>query len=278
MLNNTQLKKEGAVFWDSNPCGGEWDSYQEFLDWYIHTEPEMFQILEPYNLINKKVLEIGIGQGPTINYLARAGHSMKGMDMSLQSIKEARAGAIELGHNDRVSFWQADAETLPLLEDYFDIVISIGVLHHTKDTQASIQEIYRILKPGGTALIMLYRSGNPKWWMVRILRGISSLVNFFSGEKQTLANKIRERQEENNAEGTALLELFGVPILKAFSNRQSRVFFREFSEVDISNYMAGFERMIDTLPFFTFFKSLLVWLDQKTQNLWGFYQVIEAKK
>lgn len=278
MSNDIQLKKDGKSFWDLNPCGGQWGSYEEFLNWYIDTEPEMFEILTPYDYTDKKIVEIGVGQGPTINYLARSGVSMQGMDISLQSIKEAQSGAMDLGHNDRVSFWQGDAEMLPLPENCYDMVISLGVLHHTKDTRASIQEIYRILKPNGTALVMLYRSGNPKWWMVRILRGMSSLVDFFSGERQTLAKKIRTKQEESNVEGTALLELFGVPVLKAFSNRQSKQFFQDFSKVNISNYMSGFERLVDILPFLKIFTPPLLWLDKATQQQWGFYQVIEAKK
>ena len=114
--------------------------------------------------------------------------------------------------------------------------------------------------------------------MTNLLRGYSWLTDKITGEKYTLANRLRARQQAGDPSGTALLELFGVPILKAFSNRQSRKMFSAFSNVKITNYSPGFHRLIDVLPFLRMFDPILAWLDQAGQNAWGFYQVIEAKK
>ena len=46
-----------------------------------------------------------------------------------------------------------DAENLPFKDNYFDIVYSWGVIHHSEDTEQVVKEIYRILKPGGHFLI-----------------------------------------------------------------------------------------------------------------------------
>jgi len=42
---------------------------------------------------------------------------------------------------------RADAERLPLADASFDAVYSFGVLHHTPDTQAAIDEVHRMLRP-----------------------------------------------------------------------------------------------------------------------------------
>lgn len=272
------IKLEGAEFWNANPCGGEWRSYREFMTWIQKTEPYVFDVLNSYDWRGKKVLEIGCGQGTTLNYLPSLGAEVSGMDMSIQSILGARAGATELGHKTKISLSQADAEKVPFVSSTYDVVISIGVLHHTVDTAGAVREIDRILKPGGQAIVMLYRSGNPKWWMTNLLRGYSWLADKISGEKYTLANRLRIRQQAGNPSGTALLELFGVPILKAFSNSQSRKMFSNFSSIKITNYSPGFLRLVDIVSFLKVFAPFLGWLDRVTQNTWGFYQVIEAKK
>jgi ubiquinone/menaquinone biosynthesis C-methylase UbiE len=278
MTTESTVKNDGAKFWDSNPCGGIWPTYRQFMAWIQNTEPYIFSVLRNIDWNGKRVVEVGCGQGTTLNFLPQFGAEIVGLDMSLQSIRSAKFGASEIGHADRTRLLQADAEHLPLQNGSFDIAISIGVLHHTSDTVRGIREIHRLLKPGGLAVIMLYRSGNPKWWMTRLLRAYSRVVDSVKGETYVLANRIRARQSTGSAAGTALLELFGVPILKAFSNSQSRKIFSDFSDIKIRNYQPGFLRLADILPVLRLFKKLLADLDRKTEDIWGFYQVIEARK
>ena len=48
------------------------------------------------------------------------------------------------------------SENLPIKDEVFDYVYSNGVLHHADDTNKCIDEIYRVLKKNGKAVIMLY--------------------------------------------------------------------------------------------------------------------------
>jgi ubiquinone/menaquinone biosynthesis C-methylase UbiE len=242
------------------------------------TEPYIFEILDKYDWKNKFVADVGCGQGTTLNYLVQFGASMVGLDMSYQSVSRSRAGAMDIGAANNVQVLQSDAERLPVRSNAFDAVICCGVLHHTADTAGGIEEIRRILKPGGVAIVMLYRSGNPKWWLTKLLRGLSQLADGFSGERGVIANRLRARMEPNQASGTALLELFGVPILKAFSNRQSLEMFAGYQTANITNWQAGFRRMIDILPPLRWVEPALKWIDVHMRETWGFYQVIEAVK
>ncbi len=277
-LKSITIKQEGVTFWDANPCGGSWTNYGAFMDWIRHTEPYIFDILDGYSWKGKRVVEVGCGQGTTLNYLPAFGADVYGLDMSIESIAQARSGAAELNQLASVHLLGSDAEKLPFKVESFDAAICVGVLHHTSDTAGGVHEIHRLLKPGGQAVIMLYRSGNPKWWVTKSLRGFARIVDFFSGKPNTLAERLRSRRDTNDVKGTALLELFGVPILNAFSNSEVRSMFGDFSEVRITNHQPGFQRLIDVLPFLRLIKPVLSWLDRKTSDLWGFYQVIEARK
>jgi len=50
----------------------------------------------------------------------------------------------------------ASALELPYEDERFDYAYSIGCLHHTGDIPRAVAEIRRVLKPGGTAVVMLY--------------------------------------------------------------------------------------------------------------------------
>ncbi|MFT3892217.1 MAG: hypothetical protein QM730_11335 [Anaerolineales bacterium] len=54
--------------------------------------------------------------------------------------------------------------------------------------------------------------------------------------------------------------------------------FADFQDVAITNQMPGFLRLVDILPFLKPVNGLLKSIDHATENLWGFYQVIEARK
>jgi ubiquinone/menaquinone biosynthesis C-methylase UbiE len=274
-MGDEPLKDAGREFWNSNPCGGQWASYREFMDWYRTVEPYMFETIARQSWQGRRVLEVGCGQGPLSNHLPSLGASMIGVDMSDASLRRAAEGRRELG-NHTLTLMQADAEKLPFADESFDAVVSFGVLHHTPDTDGSVQEVRRVLKPGGTATVMLYRTGNPKWWATALLRSWAQRRDRRAAE--SIADRSRKEHGVNDARGTALLELFGVPTLKAYSNREAREMFRGFSQVSITNTQPGFRRMADIIPALRLVRPLLGFIDRRFAGLWGFYQVIEARR
>jgi SAM-dependent methyltransferase len=272
-----RAKQAGREFWDANPCGGQWRSYAEFLEWYRRTEPYMFDVVDEYDWRGMRVLEVGCGQGPLLNHLPSRGAHMVGIDMSVASLRRSAAGAVELGWDARVRVTQADAERLPFAAGVFDAVVSFGVLHHTPDTAGSIRELRRVLRPGGRAVVMLYRSGTPKWFATRLLRGIGRLIDR-RGSKEALVDRTRSAHPVDDARGTALLELFGVPTLKAYSNREVRRMFDGFENVRVRNYQPGFRRLGDIAGTLRGLLPLLAAIDRVMQQPWGFYQVVYAER
>lgn len=103
---------------------------------------------------NKKLLEVGCGMGTDLLAFAKAGYSVSGIDLSDEHVKLARTCFNIYGHTGQIN--GGNAEALEFENDYFDNVFSLGVLHHTPDPQVAINEIYRVLKPGGRCFLMLY--------------------------------------------------------------------------------------------------------------------------
>jgi ubiquinone/menaquinone biosynthesis C-methylase UbiE len=71
-----------------------------------------------------------------------------GVDMTPAMIAKARRAAEESGI-DNVEFRPGYAETLPVEDGWADVVISNGVLNLVPDKSAALQEMARVLKPGG---------------------------------------------------------------------------------------------------------------------------------
>ena len=102
----------------------------------------------------KRILEVGCGVGIDLLRFAQAGAEVVGVDLSKVAIDLAR-------RNFALSRLQAelhvmDGEALEFTSESFDVVYSHGVLQYTSEPAKMILEIYRVLRPGGEAILMVY--------------------------------------------------------------------------------------------------------------------------
>lgn len=156
------LKVAVQHFWDSKRCGAQ-NAVAEpgTLAFYREIETHRYQeefhiplIAEFDDHSGERVLEIGCGLGTDGRRFVKGGARYTGCDLSLRSLTLAQRG-FEL--SDLLgSFVHTDAENLPFRDASFDVVYSHGVLHHTPYTERAIGEVYRVLRTGGKAIIMLY--------------------------------------------------------------------------------------------------------------------------
>jgi ubiquinone/menaquinone biosynthesis C-methylase UbiE len=128
-------------------------------------------------LTGAKVLEIGCGAGSHSALFAARSTVVVALDLATERAAATQNKFRLLGASAQHSAALAgDAEHLPFADNSFDIVYSNGVLHHTPDTAGAIREVWRVLKPGGRAVIMLYCKSSINWWVTLwfgygILRG-----------------------------------------------------------------------------------------------------------
>lgn len=131
--------------------------------------------LEPNDVSGRSVLDVGCGMGRFADVAARWGaRTVVGMDLS----HAVQSAAVNLAPYDRTFVIQADAAHPALQPESFDIVFSIGVLHHTPSTARSLAAVAPLVKPGGTLAVWLYWS-RLRWTHAgsEILRPITSRMS-----------------------------------------------------------------------------------------------------
>jgi ubiquinone/menaquinone biosynthesis C-methylase UbiE len=115
------------------------------------------------SLAGKDVLDQGCGSGRYTMALAAAGaRRVIGIDLGGASLETAIMMARKAGL-ETVTFERGDVLAMPYEDASFDFVFSNGVLHHTESTERGIEEMFRVLKPGGRAFLYLYADGGLFW-------------------------------------------------------------------------------------------------------------------
>jgi trans-aconitate methyltransferase len=98
------------------------------------------------------VLDLGCGDGQLTKRIAATGAFVLGVDASPQMVVSARSHGIPAD--------EASAESLPYSDARFDAVFSNAVLHWVRDQDAMMDEVHRVLKPGGRFVAEMGGHGN----------------------------------------------------------------------------------------------------------------------
>jgi len=182
-------------FWEANPLCASAIPYplgtKEYFKYYdslreANESLEFSYWLHEYkDFSGKKVLAVGSGNGYVLSKYAQEGAEVYGIDITQTGIDLCRRRFELLGL--RGDFHVANAEQLPFENETFDCVCSMGVLHHTPDTAKAAEDIFRVLKPAGRLIVMVYHRDSAqyrlKFPLVSLVTGktIQQLVNEVDG-------------------------------------------------------------------------------------------------
>ena len=165
----TKLIEDVYKFWNDRPCNirhsnkeiGTREYFEEVTKRKYLVEPHILEFAQFEKYKRKKVLEVGCGIGTAAQSFIENGAFYEGIDLSDYSIKLAnqRLELFDLWGN----VYQQDIETRVAVEDYYDLVYSFGVLHHTPHPEIAIKKIHTMLKPGGEFKLMMYAKHSLKY-------------------------------------------------------------------------------------------------------------------
>jgi len=216
--------------WNRNPIGSQHAraSQPHTLDWYMEVErhrydtyaPWMREVMEFAQHRAEDVLEIGGGIGTDLAQFAANGARVTDVDLAAGHLRMAEENFRLRGLAG--TFVHHDAESLPFPAASFDLVYSNGVLHHTPNTVSVVQEILRVLRPGGRAIVMLYAEDSLHYWR--------KLVWLFGVRARLLDSvsmgEIMSRQVERSANDAR-------PLVKVYTKRRAEALFTGFERIEI---------------------------------------------
>jgi len=164
------------------------------------------------------VLEIGTGMGVDHVRFARAGARLAGVDLTPAHLEVTAARLRREGLASRLV--RSDAEALPFATGTFDHVYSCGVLFLVPRIQRAVDEIHRVLRPGGEALVMLYHRTSLCYYLRTL-----AFAGVVWGDLLYLSG---QRLVDWSTDG------LNYPIIRLHSRSQARRLFRRFREVRMS--------------------------------------------
>lgn len=211
-------------------------------------EPHIPEVVEFERWSGCDVLEAGCGIGTDGARFAAAGARYRGLDQSPTALDLARR-RFELDGLPG-EFTAGSVTRLPFPDDSFDLVFSHGVIHHVGDTVGAVREFHRVVRPGGTVLVMVYhrRSFNYHVTIMMVRRALVGLLAVPGGTKAV--SRLTGEPEDVLAGHKALLaehggryildrDLFlsrntdgpGNPLAKVYSCAEGRKLFSPFPDV-----------------------------------------------
>jgi SAM-dependent methyltransferase len=238
-------------FWESHVNNEYYTDASRATDEYFRdieercsaTQPNLRDLFAELAGSNGRLLEVGCGIGVDSIQLAKCGFDVTAVDLTESALEVAKQFA---GRRDvNINFQLGNAEGLDFPDASFDAVYSFGVLHHTPDIDKAVAEVRRVLRPGGSAYVMLYHR--------------YSLVNLVHRVFRLPYESPRDRNDH-------------CPVVYTLSRRGVRELFGAYSNVSVQTaypFTYGFGPLTTKTP---------IWLRRPLGRALGWHLMIQATR
>jgi ubiquinone/menaquinone biosynthesis C-methylase UbiE len=230
-MSLAQEKLRAREQWGQDPCGAVHGREHEFGTREFFDEIERHRYNEYASWMPRlmgfeqfrgaRLLEVGCGMGTDLLQFSRGGARCVGIDLTPRSIEITQHRFKLYGAGG--AFMISDGEHLPFCDESFDVVYSNGVLHHTPDTEGAIREVHRVLRPDGTAKVMLYHRNSLNYWLEIVVRRGVLGAEFLRGRSvEEIMSRVIEYSDHEAR-----------PLVKVYSRREARALFKMFKDVKV---------------------------------------------
>ena len=174
--NKTPSIQDVISYWNNQPCNIKHSTKDiNTIEYFAEVSKKRY-FVEPHiptfaafnTSHGKHVLEVGCGIGTDAQEFAKNGAIYKGIDLTTKSIEICKQRFTL--HNLEGEFEVQNIEEYCPIEAEYDLIYSFGVLHHTPNIDNALENIYKMLKPGGEFKCMLYARNS--WKYFKILDGL----------------------------------------------------------------------------------------------------------
>jgi ubiquinone/menaquinone biosynthesis C-methylase UbiE len=167
------------------------ETAEKYDEWHI--DPPSAKIVDAWNFANlknflknkhlNKSLELGCGTGRLANSLFQISNEVYGVDLSQEVLKIAKQ------KYPKLNLECSEVINLPYPDNYFDMVIINGSLHHFFAVEKTFKEAHRVLKAGGAFVLLgepnseFLKPYNPFFYTWALNRVFNKLFGFLSSNK-----------------------------------------------------------------------------------------------
>jgi ubiquinone/menaquinone biosynthesis C-methylase UbiE len=253
--------------WDNDPAGSHYvtAATPHTKDWFLEAERHRYGTYAPWMPATMEfdrhggedVLEIGGGMGTDLAQFALHGARVTDVDLSSGHLRLARENFASRGLTGR--FVIQDAESLVFDDGSFDLVYSNGVIHHTPNTRHVVREMFRVLKPGGRVIVMVYAENSIHYW-----RNLVWTIGIKVGQLRRYSmSEIMSRTVERNDNAAAH------PLVKVYTRERLRDLFSDFTDIEVVQRQVARDEVPGTVR----------WLPAGILDGWmGWNLIVKARK
>jgi SAM-dependent methyltransferase len=162
-------RRDAAATGSAERFGYEWHEYAELRPEYEEQFRRWTVLLPPAEWRGRSFLDVGCGMGRNsywaVKWGAAPGLAIDIDSRSLEAAKRTLAASPNIAVETRSAYEVGE-------RDRFDIVFSIGVIHHLAEPETALRNMVTAAKPGGRVLIWVYGLENNRWivWLINPLR------------------------------------------------------------------------------------------------------------
>jgi len=206
-------------------------TYEEKRRFRYELQDYMHEAFRFNSFAGKKVLEIGVGAGIDTAEFLRNGAEIVGVDFSPLATRSAKLLLKEANLEGHILL--TDARYLPFRDSQFDVVYSFGVIHHIPNISEVLQQVRRVLRPGGLFTGMVYNRDSLLYsYSILYLRGVKEGLIAQGMSEIEIASKFSERFTGNMYTKAYTKDEIGNLLQRFFSRVRVDTYYNVIDTVD----------------------------------------------